>query len=293
MFILQGDYLTMAGNSVSTKLACRPLIRIEVTSILLRTQKTVVIMQFTINSLVFFLCLSASLCAFPRESIETNLLAVANDNRLLQYFENGVSKGPSIEILQAILKEAQLDAKVEFMPWVRAFATASNNPNTLILSMIKAPEREKNFHWLIKVSNLTRVFISLASKPENHVENMQQAKQKLIAIVKGSAGYKELSSHGFSEQKNLYLVPEEELVVTLLENGRVDLVYGDPDNVKNILSKRGRSDIAISYKEIAPENQRSSYIAINKNTDLEIVNRLQQAARKFEKTAEYAQLLIK
>jgi len=250
-------------------------------------------MQFTINSLVFFLCLSASLCAFGRESIETNLLAVANDNRLLQYYENGESKGPSIEILQAILKEAQLDAKVEFMPWVRAFATASNNPNTLILSMIKTPEREDDFHWLIKVSNLTRVFISLTSNPENYVDNMQQAKQKLIAIVKGSAGYKELTSHGFSEQKNLYVVSEGKLEVTLLENGRVDLVYGDPVNVKNVLDKRGRSDVAISYKKIAPENQRSSYIAINKATDITIVKRLQQAARKFEKTANYARLLIK
>ena len=250
-------------------------------------------MQFKINSLVFFLCISASLCAFARESLETNLLAVANDNRLLQYYENGESKGPSFEILQAILKEAQLDAKIEFMPWARAFATASNNPNTLILSMIKTPEREDDFHWLIKVSNLTRVFISLTSKPENYVDNIQQAKNKLIAIVKGSAGYKELTSHGFSEQKNLYVVPEGKLEVTLLENGRVDLVYGDPVNIKNVLNKRGRPDVAISYKETAPENQRSSYIAISKKTDIKIVSRLQQAARKFEKTAEYAQLLIK
>jgi polar amino acid transport system substrate-binding protein len=224
-------------------------------------------MHFTINSLVFFLCVSASLCAIAKKSVETNLLAVANDNRLLQYYENGESKGPSIEILQAILKEAQLDAKVEFMPWIRAFSTASNNPNTLILSMIRTPERDDNFHWLIKVSNLSRVFISLTSKPENHVNNMHQAKQKLIAIVLGSAGYKELTSHG--------------------------LVYDDPVNVQNILNERGSLDVAIYYKEIAPENERSSYIAINKATDITIVNRLQQAARKFEKTAEYARLLIK
>jgi polar amino acid transport system substrate-binding protein len=250
-------------------------------------------MHFTINSLVFFLCVSASLCAIAKKSVETNLLAVANDNRLLQYYENGESKGPSIEILQAILKEAQLDAKVEFMPWIRAFSTASNNPNTLILSMIRTPERDDNFHWLIKVSNLSRVFISLTSKPENHVNNMHQAKQKLIAIVLGSAGYKELTSHGFSEQENLYFVSDSELMVNLLENGRVDLVYDDPVNVQNILNERGSLDVAIYYKEIAPENERSSYIAINKATDITIVNRLQQAARKFEKTAEYARLLIK
>ena len=250
-------------------------------------------MQFTISSLMLFLCVSTSYSAFSRESTEVKLLAVANENRLLQYYENDRSKGPSIEILQAILKEAQLNATVEFMPWIRAFATASNNPNTLILSIIRTPEREDNFYWLIKVSNLTRVFISLTGKPENFVDNMQQAKQNLIATVKGSASYKELISQGFSEQENLYVVPDSKLAVTLLKNGRVDLIYDDPINVRNILNEQGGSNVAINYKNIASENQRSSYIAINKATDIKIVNRLQQAARKFEKTAEYAQLLIK
>jgi hypothetical protein len=111
--------------------------------------------------------------------------------------------------------------------------------------------------------------------------------------VLGSAGYKELTTYGFSEQENLYVVSDAELMVTLLENGRVELVYDDPVNLQNILNERGSSDVAIKYKEIAPENERSSYIAINKASDITIVNRLQQAARKFEKTVEYTQLLIK
>jgi polar amino acid transport system substrate-binding protein len=250
-------------------------------------------MHFTINLLLLFFCVSTSYSAFSRDSIKIDLQAVANENRLLQYYENGKNKGPTIEILEAILKEAQLDANVFFMPWIRAFATASKNPNTLILSMIKTPEREVDFHWLIKVSNLTRVFISLTSKPESFVDDMQQAKQKLIAVVKSSAGYKELITQGFSEHKNLYVVSDAKLAVTLLQSGRVDLVYDDPINVQNILNGQGASDVAITYTKISAENQRSSYIAINKATDIKIVNRLQQAARRFEKTAEYAQLLTK
>jgi polar amino acid transport system substrate-binding protein len=249
-------------------------------------------MQLVISSLVFFLCVACSFCTLAKEPKVTTLLAVANNNNLLQYYENGENKGPSIGILQAVLKEAQLDANVEFMPWVRAFSIAKNKPNTLILSMIKTPERDADFHWIIKVSNLSRVFISLANKPENYVESVEQAKHKLVAVVPGSASYNELSANGFSEQNNLYAVTDSELMVTLLENGRVDLVYEDPVNIQNILNKRGKSDVVIRYKKIEPENERSSYIAINKKTDSEIVNRLQQAARKFEETAEYAQLLM-
>jgi polar amino acid transport system substrate-binding protein len=96
-------------------------------------------------------------------------------------------------------KKAQLNAKVEFIPWIRAFSTASNDSNTLILSIIKTHERDDNFHWLIKFSNSSRVIISLINKSENDVDNIQQAKQKLIAVVLGSAGYKELTPHGLSE----------------------------------------------------------------------------------------------
>ncbi|MEP1868481.1 MAG: transporter substrate-binding domain-containing protein [Paraglaciecola sp.] len=249
-------------------------------------------MRLIIHSLIFILFASSSSYAVAEQSKNKNLVAVANSNRLLQHYENGENKGPSIGILQAVLKEAQLDATVKFMPWVRAFSTAKNNPNTLILSMIRTPEREADFHWIIQVSNLSRVFISLASKPENYVDNMQQAKHKLVATIVDSASYNELISHGFSEQENLYRVPDSEVMVTLLESGKVDLLYAEPNSIKHILERRGKNNVALSYEEIESKNELTSYIAISKSTDIEIVKRLQQAARKFEKTAEYNRLLF-
>lgn len=248
-------------------------------------------MSLKIRIPFFFLFISLSICSFAKEGIATDLLAVANDNHLLQYRENGENKGPTIEILNAVLKEAQLKTSVYFMPWARAFATAKNNPNTLILSMIRTPDREADFHWIIKVSQLARVFISLESKPENHVDNREQAKKKLIAVVLNSAAHNELKSYGFSEQDNLYIVSNGGQMVNLLVNGRVDLVYADPNDVLNNLNISGKAKVAIRYKKITAQNQRTSYIALNKNTDEKIVTQLQQAALRFEKTAEYLRLL--
>ena len=241
----------------------------------------------------FFLFISISLYFFAKESIATDLLAVAYENHLLQYRENGKNKGPTVEILNVILKEAQLKTDISFMPWARAFSTAKNNPNTLILSMIRTPEREESFHWLIKVSQLARVFISLKSKPENYVDDIEQAKKKLTAVVLGSAGHHELVSKGFSEKNNLYIVSNGEQLVNLFVNGRVDLVYDDPNNVNTYLRLLGRENVDINYQQITSQNQRAGYIALNKDTDESIVNQLQQAANKFEKTAEYLRLLAK
>lgn len=109
--------------------------------------------------------------AYASKEANTDLFIVATQSPLLQYGDNGEDKGSTVEILQAILSASKLAASVNFMPWARAYDIAKSKPNTLILSIIRTPEREQQFHWLIKVSNLARVFTSLAVKPENHVSN--------------------------------------------------------------------------------------------------------------------------
>jgi len=249
-------------------------------------------MLFKLNTSLIIVFVSLSFGSFAKEP-KVALRVVASEHHLLQYRENGENKGPTIEILNAILNTASLKANVSFMPWARAFSTAKNNPNTLILSMIRTPEREAYFHWLIKVSQLARVFVSLESRPENHIENIEQAKTKLIAVVLGSAEYNELISQGFSQGNNLYTVADDKHMVNLLANGRVDLVYADPNNVQDNLIAIGKANVAISYQTISPKNQRNSFIAINKATDKDIVKRLQQAASSFKKTAKYTKLLTK
>jgi ABC-type amino acid transport substrate-binding protein len=242
---------------------------------------------------LFCLLAIQPLYSIAKEREKVDLAVVANSNTLLQYQENGENKGSSVEILNTILKEAKLKADIIFMPWARAFSTAKHNSNTLILSMIRTPEREPYFHWIIKVSDAARVFISLKSKPENYVDTIDQAKQKVTGVILDSSSHKELKALGFSEKKNLYVVSSEEQITRLFANGRIDLVYSDPNNLKNNLHHINTENIAISYKKISLKDQRDSYIALNINSDKKLLNQLQLAAEKFTKTPEYLYLLTK
>lgn len=243
-------------------------------------------------TILFLFCIQP-LFALANDITSADLQVVAFPNRLLQYQEDGENKGPTIEILNALLKDTQLSANVSYMPWARAFSIAKNTPDTLILSILRTPEREDSFHWIIKVSQAARVFISLESKPESHVETMVQAKQKLIAVILDTAAHKELLKAGFSEHDNLYIVSNETNMVNLLINGRVDLIYSDPNNVQRVLNNMNKDDVTIRFKKITPENQRMGYIALNKNSDDKMIKQLQEAADKFTKTAEYHYLLSK
>lgn len=229
--------------------------------------------------------------AFLQSQRKPDLKVVATSNKLLQYQENGENKGPTIGILNGLLKESKLTANISFMPWARAFSTAEKNANTVILSMFRTAEREQNFHWIIKVSQAARVFISLKSKPENFIDNIEQAKEKVIAVILGTAGFQELIAAGFSEHKNLYVVSNDEQMAKLLVNGRVDLAYTDPNNIERILRNSTHSNVALSYQKITPKNQRMSYIALNKSSDERIVKLLKLAAAKYSTTEEYSRLL--
>ena len=244
--------------------------------------------------LLLLLLVSDNAIANKSNTAETaDLSVVAAENHLLQYYEDGEYKGPTVEILQELLAQSELSADIAFMPWARAFSTAKHVPNTLILSMIRTPEREHQFHWLIKVSQTARVFISLKNQPENAISNFKQAKSKLIAVIRNTSAHKELLARGFSVKENLYLVSDVKQMVNLFVNGRVDLLFTDPNLILDHLVEYPKQDVEIFFHEITYENQRHSYIAANKNTDKKILARLRAAATKFQQTPHYRYLLAK
>jgi predicted transcriptional regulator YheO len=76
-------------------------------------------------------------------------------------------------------------------------------------------------------------------------------------------------------------------------NGRVDLLFTDPNLVLDHLAEYPKQNAEIFFHEISYENQRHSYIAANKNTDKELLSRLRVAATKFQQTPHYRYLLAK
>jgi len=216
---------------------------------------------------------------------------VATENKLLQYKENDINKGSTIDILTILLKENNIETTVEYMPWARAYHIAETTPNTIILSMVKTTEREAKFHWIGIVSQLSRVFISLKDNPEAFVENIEQAKNKIVAVSRNGFSQNELIKQGFIVGKNLYVVSSMEKAFDLLLKRKVELIYHDPEAIKRYIVNEKHSVQAISYAPITPKDQRTSYIAINKDSDPVLVKKLMATMAKFAQTEKYRALL--
>jgi ABC-type amino acid transport substrate-binding protein len=218
---------------------------------------------------------------------ETELIAVAAEHKMLQYMENDEVKGPSGEIFKLLLQTSQLPAPLTFFPWSRAYQTALNRENTLILSMVRTKEREQKFHWLIKVSELVRGFMSLKKLPKNHIRYIKDAKKKVIAVLRDSYSYHSLVNLGFSKEVNIFEVASLEQGIALFLSGKVDLIYTDPNVLVNHFAQQNQNADELVSIHILPQTRRESYIAANINTDNRMLEKLKLAAYKLQADADY------
>ncbi len=218
---------------------------------------------------------------------ETELIAVAAEHKMLQYMENDEVKGPSGEIFKLLLQTSQLQAPLAFFPWSRAYQTVLNRENTLVLSMVRTKEREQKFHWLIKVSELVRGFMSLKKHPENHISTITDAKKKVTAVIRDSYSYHSLINLGFSKEVNIFEVASLELGIALFLTGKVDLIYTDPNVLVNHFAQKNQNADELVSVHILPTTRRESYIAANINTDSSMLEKLKLAADKLQSDANY------
>lgn len=211
---------------------------------------------------------------------ESALMAVAAEHPMLQYHENNEVKGPSAEILKLLLQHSQLQAPLELLPWSRAYQTVLNRENTLVVSMVRTQAREDKFHWLIKVSELERGFVSLKSRPENRIETLSEARSKTIIVIRDSYGYHSLVNLGFSEKTNLYVVSSLKHGIALFLSGKVDLIFTDPNVLIDFFAEQQQNAETLISVHVLPETRRESYIAANINTESGMLEKLKLAAGK-------------
>lgn len=220
-----------------------------------------------------------------------SLQVVAAESQLLQYPIKGVAHGPSADILRLLLAQANLDSKIEFMPWPRAFKTALTEPNTLLMTIIRTQERENQFYWISKVSDTVKSFISRKENNSGAVTTLAEAKNKITAVVRESNSHHYLLDKGFSDSKNLYLVSSMETAIKLLVNKKINFVFTDPDIfVSYYAAKKLNSDDFISYSHIE-ETRKEGYIALSKSSDKSLLQKLLAAQKIVEKMPEYQQLV--
>jgi polar amino acid transport system substrate-binding protein len=182
----------------------------------------------------------------------------------------GEVTGFATEFLRIVLDEAQVSYDIKSYSWTRAFKIAREEPNVLIYSMARTPEREDNFNWLFEIMTLN-YFLYGASERANEFKSLDNSRDYKVAVVAGSVTQKYLEQDGY---KNLVLAQDYEQLNNLVQRSRVDLIASSEFAIKSFINKFDyEQDYFTPYK---PLNyvEIDLYYALSKDSDPRLVDKL-------------------
>ncbi|MDO6445247.1 transporter substrate-binding domain-containing protein [Colwellia sp. 1_MG-2023] len=209
---------------------------------------------------------------------------VTEDSYPIQYIEQGIILGPATDLVKAVLEEAKLEYSIEMLPWARAYKIALTQPNTLIYSLARTDQREKQFQWIGSVLRLNFYLVGMESLTLPSPVTLESLKKLKIGVIRDSATEQYLISQGF---KNLYSVSKPSQSINMLKLGRIDLF---PTNYSSF--QLSCLHLKVDCQQIKPfyhleELSTSLYFALSNQTDNEVVNKITSAYQRITQRSDY------
>jgi len=205
-----------------------------------------------------------------------------------QIVEGNTISGLSTEIVEATLKEAKLTYSIEAYPWSLSYNSALQKKNTCIYSLARIPQRQDLFQWIGHITTSTISLYALKNKTFK-IDNLAQAKDYKIAVIKDDVTHHFLLSKGFVENKNLYVMNNYDSLLKLLEipSRQIDFVVINDDLINNRVKNTAQ---ASKYQAVflLKELTLDFYFACSLTTDNSLVISMTQAMAKLEKQGAYA-----
>lgn len=182
--------------------------------------------------------------------------------------------GYSVELVRGMLKEADIDAKITIVPWVRGYNAALKTKNVMLFSMVRTAEREELFEWIGEVDRMNYYLFKLSARKDIKIASLTQATQYRVGAGSTSFEYEKLKQLGFPRVLGN---PNYSQLIKMLESNRFDLFFTSDEAFKGMLTraKRPKSLFDVAYK-MTQINQ-GMYIAMSRSSDPVLVKRLQQA----------------
>lgn len=198
-----------------------------------------------------------------------NLKIYCDEDYPVQFFDKqGQLTGMSIEIVKEIQRRLGVADAIQVVPWARGLDKLDRDPNTMLLTMARTPEREALYQW---VGPVVVVEYGLYAKSSStlQVRNLDDAKKVgLIGVYRNDIRDQTLTRFGFT---NLDRAASNVSSFKKLMIGRIDLVADTRLGAE-------RQAVALGYqasdvKLVFPLFKTYLYFGVSKSTDHYVVAR--------------------
>ncbi|GIZ12486.1 ABC transporter substrate-binding protein [Pseudomonas sp. NCCP-436] len=177
--------------------------------------------------------------------------------------------GISADIVREMFKRAGIDYTLTLrFPWDRLYRLTLDKPNYGLFSTTFTPERQPLFKW---VGPLAKSGWVLLAAPGNdiRISSLQEAAKFRVGAYKNDAVSQHLESQGLAPINAL----RDQENVKKLVRGQIDL-WATTDPVGRYLAKQ---EGVTGLSTVLRFNDAELYLALNKDTPDEVVERLQKA----------------
>ncbi len=229
------------------------------------------------------ICLVASThCSYAEEKLSI----ITCEAPPLSYTVKDKVSGPAVDIVRSIQKRLNTNEKIHVYPWSRGYSMLKDQPNVVLFSTTRTMKREKMFKWVGPI--VERRFSFHAKKASKiEINNLEDAKEYHIGVVRNSNNEQFLISNGFKEIQRVTL--EKQNLRKLLEN-RIDLWYTDTAQSSGLMANSSQEE---SIEEVFFVHKSRSYYAFNKKIPDSIVKRWQDTLDDLRKDGTILDILKK
>ncbi|WP_105169047.1 substrate-binding periplasmic protein [Pseudoalteromonas sp. T1lg23B] len=210
------------------------------------------------------------------------------------HFKNaqGEVSGALVDIARSALSHAQLEGQFEIVPMARAYKELQTQPNTLMLSLLKTPQRSKQFVWIAQTYFADAYLVSHVDSPIT-LDTLQQAKQFRVSTIRGYSSEHFLRKQGFSEEENLVLVSHYHQLWQLLYKKRIDLVLTNTLTLEKEVLSTGLDPTLVAKKLHLTDFPSQLWLVANPQLDATTAQKLKASVHHLKQSGVYQQILAR
>lgn len=204
--------------------------------------------------------------------------------------KNGL-EGISIDLVKEIQKRIKNNKEIKVFPWKRGYNITLQKEGYALFLTTRSKKREELFKWVGPVASMKLAFFKNASRTDLNINSLEDAKKvKSIVVAEDTISHQKLTELGF---KNLTINTLANYSLQKLLENKTDLY---PVEYYAFMYKRKKDNleekvVPVKMKDAIYESQ--LYIAFNKHTDEQTINKWQQALNEIKADGTYEKILAK
>jgi polar amino acid transport system substrate-binding protein len=184
--------------------------------------------------------------------------------------------GPAVDLAHEVLMKAGIEHTILIYPWARAYGMTETEPNVLILSMARTPEREAKFKWVGEIAPVQYRLYKLKSRKDIRIRNLDDVKKYQVGVVNQDIAHQYLLAKKIPENA-IQVTPTYSQSFRKLIAERVDLVPRSQFGFRQFCEESPADCDKIDTAYDLDEMNSSLYMAFGKQTSDEVFNKVRKA----------------